>query len=187
MDGNSMFYSFHRFFTCRQKQWIEKLKSAYFQFCRFVDPFLVSFSVCSHPVESYLFKRPNLQNWLNNRNLRVLHSHKVQPLPRHVVCIKIGVCVLWVKPSYMNDLKRNYSSEVVIFIGATYEVACYTTQHIHNNCCRFQNFPFKCFEIVSLALHMLIPRLMMRKAQIYRIQNLNIFRFCHTAPLPERG
>ena len=75
----------------------------------------------------------------------------------------------------------------MIFIGATYEVACYTTQHIHNNCCRFQNFPFKCFEIVSLALHMLIPRLMMRKAQIYRIQNLNIFRFCHTAPLPHSG
>ena len=75
----------------------------------------------------------------------------------------------------------------MIFIGATYEVACYTTQHIHNNCCRFQNFPFKCFEIVSLALHMLIPRLMMRKAQIYRIQNLNIFRFCHTAPLPHWG
>ena len=72
-------------------------------------------------------------------------------------------------------------------IGATYEVACYTTQHIHNNCCRFQNFPFKCFEIVSLALHMLIPRLMMRKAQIYRIQKLNIFRFCHTAPLPHSG
>ena len=87
----------------------------------------------------------------------------------------------------MNDLKLNYSSEVVIFIGATYEVACYTTQHIHNNCCRFQNFPFKCFEIVLLALHMLIPRLMMRTAQIYRIQNLNIFRFCHTAPLPHWG
>ena len=34
---------------------------------------------------------------------------------------------------------------------------------------------------------MLIPRLMMRKAQIYRIQNLNIFRFCHTAPLPHSG
>ena len=97
----------------------------------------------------------------------------------------ISTCTLG--KTYMNDLKLNYSSEVVIFIGATYEVACYTTQHIHNNCCRFQNFPFKCFEIVLLALHMLIPRLMMRTAQIYRIQNLNIFRFCHTAPLSHWG
>ena len=108
----------------------------FYQFSGFVGPFLVSFSVCSLPVESCLFKRPNLQNWLNNRNLRVLHSHKIQPLPRHVVCIKIGVHVLWVK-SILNELKRNYSPGVVIFIGATYEVACYTTQHIHNNCCRF--------------------------------------------------
>ena len=98
--------------------------SPIFQFCGFFYPF----SVCSHPVESYLFKRPNLQNWLNNRNLRVLHSHKIQPLPRHVVCIKIGVCVLWVKPSYMNDLKRNSSSEVVIFIGATY-MRWHVTRH----------------------------------------------------------
>ena len=135
MDEDSMFYSFHRFFTCRQKQWIEKLKSEHFPSHLSILWIFYPFSVCSHSVESYLFKRPNLQNWLNNRNLRVLHSHKVQPLPRHVVCIKIGVCVLWVKPSYMNDLKRNSSSEVVIFIGATYEVACYTTQHIHNNCC----------------------------------------------------
>ena len=62
-----------------------------------------------------------------------------------------------------------------------YEVVCYPSHHIHNNShtVASKNFPFKCFQIASPALHMLIPRLMMRKAQIYRIQN-----FCHGSRIP---
>ena len=62
-----------------------------------------------------------------------------------------------------------------------YEVVCYPSHHIHNNShtVASKNFPFKCFQIAPPALHMLIPRLMMRKAQIYWIQN-----FCHGSRIP---
>ena len=82
----------------------------------------------------------------------------------------------------MNKFEWDAALPRGIFMAARYEVVCprhtiSITTSILSRSSKY--FPFKCFQIAP-ALHMLIPtRLMMRKAQIYRIQNLNIFYFCH--------
>ena len=94
----------------------------------------------------------------------------------------------------MNKFEWDAALPRGIFMAARYEVVCSPSHHIHNNfhvyCILSRSstyFPFKCFQIAP-ALHMLIPtRLMMRKAQIYRIQNLNIFYFCHGPHIPGAG
>ena len=91
----------------------------------------------------------------------------------------------------MNKFKWDAALPRGIFMAARYEVVCsrHTISMTTSKLSRSSKyFPFKCFQIAP-ALHMLIPTssLMMRKAQIYRIQNLNIFYFCHGPHIPGAG